>query len=118
MKEIVIIKRERKPRSEIRLLARIDLKNNSNIISMIKDDHLYLKSSLNNKINVIIDGKEIPYFSKNVFLSPSGNLKDSINEMKIFIGEKTDLTDIKFIDLVTNDTLDYESKKTHFINID
>ena len=34
---IVIIKRERKPRSEIRLLARIDLKNNSNIISMIKD---------------------------------------------------------------------------------
>ena len=34
---IVIIKRERKPRSEIRLLARIHLKNNSNIISMIKD---------------------------------------------------------------------------------
>jgi hypothetical protein len=34
---IVIRKRERYPRLEIRLLARIDLKNNSNIISMIKD---------------------------------------------------------------------------------
>ncbi|MAC41818.1 MAG: hypothetical protein CMJ05_08525 [Pelagibacterales bacterium] len=88
------------------------------IISMIKDDHLYLRSSLNNKINIKIDGKEIPYLSKDVYLSPLGNLKDSINEMKIFIGEKTDLTDIKFIDLVTNDTLDYESKKTHFIYID
>lgn len=94
-----------------------DYINSGIIISMIKDDHLYLKSSLNNKINIIIDGKEIPYFSKEVYVGPLGNLKDSINEIKIFTGEEIDFNDIKFIDLVTKDTLDYESNKVNFINI-
>ena len=88
------------------------------IISMIKDDNLYLKSSMNNKTNIIIDDKIMPFFPKKVYLDSKDFLKDSINEIKIFIGESTDYTDIKFIDFVTKDTLDYESNKVHFINID
>ena len=53
---------------------------------------------MNNKTNIIIDDKIMPFFPKKVYLDSKDFLKDSINEIKIFIGEGTDYTDIKFID--------------------
>ena len=81
-----------------------DYLNSGVIISMIKDNYLHLRSSLNNKINIMIDKDEIPYFSKEIYLSKDGNLRDSINEIKTFIGDNINFADIKFIDLITQDT--------------
>jgi len=94
-----------------------DYINSGYIIAMLKDDYLFLKSSRNNKLEILFNDYRVPFFSKSFFVDNKGNLKDSLNEFKKPLDKTIDIRDIKLIDLVTNDTIDYESNKIHFINI-
>lgn len=89
--------------------------NSGFIMVMKKNDSLHIVSTRNNKLEIFLEKATYEMYPKTYFLDESV-IKSIKNEIKIKV--KNNISDLKFIDKVTNDTIYNESSKIHFITVD